>query len=167
MNSERLSRGEEPVISLGIGSPDGMPPMEALEALCESAVQPGNHAYQSYVGLPELRQAFADWYAKWYGVQLDPSKEIQPLVGSKEAILLISLAFLDKGDKVLIPPFVAVRGLGETAALDTVEKRKGKEFISVEEFALCCNKLSKTHIDQLKSLGAFAGLADTSQITLF
>lgn len=103
MNSERLSRGEEPVISLGIGSPDGMPPMEALEALCESAVQPGNHAYQSYVGLPELRQAFADWYAKWYGVQLDPSKEIQPLVGSKEAILLISLAFLDKGDKVLIP----------------------------------------------------------------
>ena len=103
MNSERLSRGEEPVISLGIGSPDGMPPMEALEALCESAVQPGNHAYQSYVGLTELRQAFADWYAKWYGVQLDPSKEIQPLVGSKEAILLISLAFLDKGDKVLIP----------------------------------------------------------------
>jgi len=60
-----------------------------------------------------------------------------------------------------------VRGLGETAALDTVEKRKGKEFISVEEFSMCCNKLSKTHIDQLKALGAFAGMADTSQITLF
>ena len=55
----------------------------------------------------------------------------------------------------------------ETAALDTVEKRKGKEFISVEEFAACCNKLSKTHIDQLRGLGAFAGMADTSQITLF
>lgn len=94
---------EEPVINLGIGSPDGMPPMPAVEALCGSAHQPGNHAYQSYVGLPELRRAFADWYARWYDVHLDPSCEIQPLVGSKEAILLISLAFLDKGDKVLVP----------------------------------------------------------------
>ena len=103
MNAERAAAGEEPVINLGIGSPDGMPPMEAVEALCESARQPGNHAYQSYVGLPELRQAFADWYACWYGVELDPVKEIQPLVGSKEGILLISLAFLNKGDKVLVP----------------------------------------------------------------
>ena len=103
MNAERAAAGEEPVINLGIGSPDGMPPMEAVEALCESASQPGNHAYQSYVGLPELRQAFADWYARWYGVELDPVKEIQPLVGSKEGILLISLAFLNKGDKVLVP----------------------------------------------------------------
>ena len=103
MNAERMAAGESPVINLGIGSPDGMPPMPAIDALCESAVQPGNHAYQSYVGLPELRQAFADWYVRWYGVNLDPSKEIQPLVGSKEAILLISLAFLDKGDKVLVP----------------------------------------------------------------
>ena len=67
----------------------------------------------------------------------------------------------------LLPPFVTVRGLGETAALDTVEKRKGKTFISVEEFATICNKLSKTHIEQLKALGAFAGMADTSQVTLF
>lgn len=103
MNAERKERGEELVINLGIGSPDVMPPMPAIEALCGSAAQPGNHAYQSYVGLPELRQAFADWYARWYGVTLDPAKEIQPLVGSKEAILLISLAFLDKGDKVLVP----------------------------------------------------------------
>ena len=94
---------KEPVINLGIGSPDGMPPMPAVAALCGSARQPGNHAYQSYVGLPELRRAFADWYARWYDVHLDPSCEIQPLVGSKEAILLISLAFLDKGDKVLVP----------------------------------------------------------------
>lgn len=74
--------------------------------------------------------------------------------------------FVIKGD-ALIPPFTAVRGLGETAALDTVEKRKGKEFVSIEEFSMCCNKLSKTHIDQLKKLGTFAGLADTSQITFF
>ncbi len=103
MNAERAERGEEPVINLGIGSPDGMPPLAAVEALCEGAKDPGNHAYQSYVGLPQMRQAFADWYHRWYGVELDPSKEIQPLVGSKEAILLISLAFLDKGDKVLVP----------------------------------------------------------------
>ena len=103
MNAERISRGEEPVINLGIGSPDGMPPLEAVEALRESASEPGNHAYQSYVGIPELREAFARWYSRWYGVELDPAKEIQPLVGSKEAILLISLAFLDKGDKVLVP----------------------------------------------------------------
>ena len=103
MNADRAQRGETPVINLGIGSPDGMPPAEAIQALCESAQQPGNHAYQSYVGLPELRQAFADWYSKWYNVQLDPAKEIQPLVGSKEGILLISLAFLNAGDKVLVP----------------------------------------------------------------
>ena len=103
MNAARKETGEEPVINLGIGSPDGMPPIPAVEALCASAVQAGNHAYQSYVGLPELRQAFADWYRNWYGVGLDSKTEIQPLVGSKEAILLISLAFLDKGDKVLVP----------------------------------------------------------------
>ena len=67
----------------------------------------------------------------------------------------------------LLPPFTSVRGLGETAALDTVEKRKGKDFTSVEEFSLCCNKLSQTHIDQLRALGAFAGLPETSQLTLF
>ena len=103
MNAARKVAGEELVINLGIGSPDGMPPIAAIDALVESASQPGNHAYQSYVGLPEFRQAFASWYSRWYGVELDPSSEIQPLVGSKEGILLISLAFLDKGDKVLVP----------------------------------------------------------------
>ncbi len=67
----------------------------------------------------------------------------------------------------LLPPFVTVHGLGEAAALDTVEKRRGKTFISVEEFANTCSKLSKTHIEQLKALGAFAGMADTSQVSLF
>ena len=70
-------------------------------------------------------------------------------------------------DNGLLPPFVTVRGLGETAALDTVEKRQGKTFVSVEEFATVCNKLSKTHIEQLRALGAFAGMADTSQVSLF
>ncbi|MCF0176709.1 MAG: aminotransferase class I/II-fold pyridoxal phosphate-dependent enzyme [Bacteroidales bacterium] len=103
INAEKLSRGEEKVINLGIGAPDGMPPAAATDALVKSASQPGNHAYQSYVGIPALRQAFADWYARYYGVSLDPKTEIQPLVGSKEGILLTSLAFLDKGDKVLVP----------------------------------------------------------------
>ena len=103
MNAERAAAGDDLVINLGIGSPDGTPPMAAIDALCEEARQPGNHAYQSYVGIPQLRQAFADWYSRWYGVLLDPANEIQPLVGSKEGILLISLAFLDKGDKVLVP----------------------------------------------------------------
>lgn len=67
----------------------------------------------------------------------------------------------------LLPPFTSVHGLGEAAAIDTIEKRRGKQFISIEEFSMCCSKLSKTHIEQLKKLGAFAGMADTSQITLF
>ena len=70
-------------------------------------------------------------------------------------------------DGGLLPPFISVHALGEAAALDTVEKRGGKEFISVEEFSICCYKLSKTHIEQLRALGAFAGMADTSQLTLF
>jgi LL-diaminopimelate aminotransferase len=91
------------VISLGIGSPD-LPPSEAtIEALTESAKKADTHGYQPYVGIPELRKAFADWYKKWYNIDLDSTKEIQPLIGSKEGILHISLAFLNPGDGVLVP----------------------------------------------------------------
>jgi len=103
LNAERAAKGLEPVINLGIGSPDGSPSAQAVEALCDCAHKQGMHGYQSYVGIPELRQAMADWYAKWYGVKLDPATEIQPLMGSKEGILLLSLAFLNPGDKVLVP----------------------------------------------------------------
>ncbi|MBQ6576960.1 MAG: aminotransferase class I/II-fold pyridoxal phosphate-dependent enzyme [Bacteroidales bacterium] len=103
VNEERRAAGLSPVINLGIGAPDGMPPSEAILTLVETAQLPGNHAYQSYVGLPELRGAFADWYSRYYGVTLNPANEIQPLVGSKEGILLTSLAFINKGDKVLVP----------------------------------------------------------------
>lgn len=91
------------VISLGIGSPDLPPSKETIEALNESAINPNMHGYQPYVGIPELRKAFADWYKKWYNVDLDPSTEVQPLIGSKEGILHISLTFLNPGDGVLIP----------------------------------------------------------------
>lgn len=91
------------VINLGVGSPD-LPPSEAtVETLYKYAKMPDTHGYQPYVGIPELRQAFADWYAKWYKVELNPKTEIQPLIGSKEGVLHISMAFLNPGDGVLVP----------------------------------------------------------------
>jgi aspartate/methionine/tyrosine aminotransferase len=91
------------VISLGVGSPDLPPSEETIEILCHSAKQADSHGYQPYVGIPELRQAFAAWYKEWYRVDLNPNTEIQPLIGSKEGILHISLAFLNPGDAVLVP----------------------------------------------------------------
>ncbi|MBQ8502539.1 MAG: aminotransferase class I/II-fold pyridoxal phosphate-dependent enzyme [Bacteroides sp.] len=91
------------VISLGIGSPDMPPSAEAIDRLCKEAQNPDGHGYMPYVGIPELRQAFADWYKKWYDVALDPKTEIQPLIGSKEGILHVTLAFVNPGDQVLVP----------------------------------------------------------------
>lgn len=91
------------VINLGVGSPDLPPSERTIETLCEHAHQPNEHGYQPYVGIPELRKGFADWYKTWYNVDLDPKTEIQPLIGSKEGILHISLAFLNPGDGVLVP----------------------------------------------------------------
>ena len=91
------------VISLGVGSPD-MPPSEAtIKTLCEHAHHADAHGYQPYVGIPELRQAFADFYKKWYQVILNPTNEIQPLIGSKEGILHITLALVNPGEQVLVP----------------------------------------------------------------
>lgn len=91
------------VVSLGIGGPDMMPPAEAIDTLCESARRTDTHSYQLGIGIPELRKAFADWYKRYYDVTLDPATEILPLTGSKEGITFISLAFLNPGDKVLVP----------------------------------------------------------------
>ena len=91
------------VISLGIGSPD-MPPSEAtIQTLCREAQNPDGHGYMPYVGIPELRRSFAAWYKKWYGVELNPNTEIQPLIGSKEGILHVTLAFVNPGEQVLVP----------------------------------------------------------------
>ena len=91
------------VISLGIGSPD-MPPSEAaINVLCEQARRPDTHGYQPTVGIPELRNAMSNFYRKWYGVELDPSTEIQPLIGSKEGILHVTLALVNPGEQVLVP----------------------------------------------------------------
>lgn len=91
------------VISLGIGSPDMPPSAETIEVLCENARKADAHGYQPTVGIPELRQAMADWYRRWYGVELDPATEIQPLIGSKEGILHVTLALVNPGDQVLVP----------------------------------------------------------------
>jgi aspartate/methionine/tyrosine aminotransferase len=91
------------VINLGIGSPD-MPPSErVVDVFCREIRKDDVHGYQPYVGIPALREGFAEWYLRRYGVQLDARQEIQPLIGSKEGILHISLAFLNPGDGVLIP----------------------------------------------------------------
>ena len=100
--AELNARGLD-IISLGIGGPDRPPHPETIETLCTESRKSDVHGYQPYIGLPELRRAFADWYNRWYNVTLDPQKEIQPLIGSKEGILHISLAFLNAGDGVLVP----------------------------------------------------------------
>lgn len=91
------------VISLGIGSPDMPPSEQTINTLCQTAPLANVHGYQPYVGIPELRQGFADFYQKWYGVTLNPANEIQPLIGSKEGILHVTLAFVNPGEKVLVP----------------------------------------------------------------
>lgn len=98
-----MNRQGKEVINLGIGAPDRMPPGDVIFTLIKETQQSDNHAYQSYRGIKELRDGFAGWYKKYYQVELDPDREIQPLAGSKEGILLLSLAFLNKGDKVLVP----------------------------------------------------------------
>ena len=91
------------VISLGIGSPDMPPAEEVVETLCREAHNPNGHGYQPYVGIPELREAFARFYKHWYNVELDAKTEIQPLIGSKEGILHATLAFVNPGEQVLVP----------------------------------------------------------------
>ncbi len=91
------------IISLGIGGPDRPPHPEVVTTLCTEASKPDAHGYQPYVGLPALRRAYADWYKKFYNVTLDPDREIQPLIGSKEGILHTTLTFVNPGDGVLVP----------------------------------------------------------------
>ncbi len=99
----RLNAEGKDIISLAIGSPD-MPPSKAtIDKLCEVARQDDAHGYQPTMGTPELRHAMADFYKRWYGVELDPLTEIQPLIGSKEGILHVTLAFVNPGEKVLVP----------------------------------------------------------------
>lgn len=98
LNAEGLD-----IISLAIGSPDQPPSPQTIDKLCEVAHDPSAHGYQPTMGTMELRKAMADFYHRWYGVEVDAASEVQPLIGSKEGILHITLAFVNPGDEVLVP----------------------------------------------------------------
>ena len=100
--ARRNAEGEN-IISLAIGSPDMPPSPETIQTLCREAQRADAHGYQPTVGIAELREAMAAWYKRWYGVTLNPKTEIQPLIGSKEGILHVTLALANVGDKVLVP----------------------------------------------------------------
>lgn len=99
----RMNAEGKNIISLAIGSPDMPPSDETIDVLCREARKADTHGYQPTVGTPELRQAMAGFYKRWYGVELDPQTEIQPLIGSKEGILHVTLTFVNPGDQVLVP----------------------------------------------------------------
>lgn len=100
---EQMRKAGADIINLGIGSPDQAPSEATIIKLSETAARPTSHGYQSYIGIPALRAAFAGWYKKYFGVELNPDNEIIPLLGSKEGIMHISMAFVNPGDEVLIP----------------------------------------------------------------
>ncbi len=100
---EQMNQAGAQVINLGIGSPDLPPHPEVIQVLHEQALLPNTHGYQSYKGAPALRQAIADWYLRYYQVELNPNTEILPLIGSKEGIVHICMTYLQEGDQVLIP----------------------------------------------------------------
>lgn len=99
----RLNAEGQDIISLAIGSPDQPPSPQTIDKLCEVAHDPSAHGYQPTMGTMELRKAMADFYHRWYGVEVDATSEVQPLIGSKEGILHITLAFVNPGDEVLVP----------------------------------------------------------------
>jgi LL-diaminopimelate aminotransferase len=100
---EELNRQGKNIISLGIGSPDQAPHPDVIRILQDESNRPDTHAYQSYKGSPVLRKAIAAWYHQWYGVSLDPDREILPLAGSKEGIMHICMTYINPWDLVLIP----------------------------------------------------------------
>jgi LL-diaminopimelate aminotransferase len=100
---DEMNKAGKDVINLGIGSPDLPPHADVIAKLNEEASKPDSHAYQNYKGSPLLRKALAEWYKKWYDVNLDPDNEILPLIGSKEGIIHICMTYLNEGDIVLIP----------------------------------------------------------------
>jgi LL-diaminopimelate aminotransferase len=100
---DELNKAGKQIINLGIGSPDLPPHPDVIATLAAESVKPNVHAYQSYKGSPILRKAFADWYKKWYNVELNIDTEILPLIGSKEGIMHICMTYLNEGDEVLVP----------------------------------------------------------------
>ncbi|HZA20506.1 MAG TPA: aminotransferase class I/II-fold pyridoxal phosphate-dependent enzyme, partial [Actinomycetota bacterium] len=99
---EARARGAD-IISFGVGDPDLPTPPHVVEALVEAARDPATHRYPAYTGMPQFRRAIAAWYEQRFGVTLDPDEQVQPLVGSKEGIYHLPIAFVDPGDVALVP----------------------------------------------------------------
>lgn len=120
--ADMRSRGID-VLNLGIGSPDLPPLPEVSVLLGEQSRLPDVHAYQPYLGIPELRAAFADWYRRFFGVKLDPASEVLPLIGSKEGIIHIAMTFLEPGDVALVPNpgYPSYKAASELAGAEVVE----------------------------------------------
>jgi len=118
----RMSATGLPVINLGIGNPDMPPPEGVRRRLAQLAMEEDVHGYQSYRGLPALREGLAQWYRRHYGVTLDAGSEVVPLIGSKEGIFYLSMAYLDPGDKVLVPDvgYPAYRAVSEMVEAEVV-----------------------------------------------
>lgn len=153
------------VINLGIGSPDMPPSAETLEVLNKESIKSDVHGYQPYVGIPELREGMAFFYKRWYNVHLDPKTEILPLIGSKEGILHVTLAFVNPGDKVLIPnpgypTYTSISKLlgAQIINYDLMEDNKWQpDFDKLEEMDLTDVKLMWTNYPNMPT-GASASL---------
>ncbi|RYF78347.1 MAG: aminotransferase class I/II-fold pyridoxal phosphate-dependent enzyme [Cytophagaceae bacterium] len=119
----KLQAAGHDVINIGIGNPDMMPSEATIDTLAETAHQPTAHGYQSYKGIPALRQGIAAYYAHTYGVQLDPETELLPMIGSKEAITHLSLTFLNEGDEVMVPElgYPAYRAVSQMVGANVIE----------------------------------------------
>jgi len=169
-----LKNEGKPVINIAIGSPDLDPSAKVIEAIQKAVLLPNAHEYQSYQGIPELRNGMAEFYKVNYGVELNPSSEILPLMGSKEGIMHISLAFLNKGDQVLIPnpgypTYASVTNLVEAKAVLynlTAENNWLPNFEEIEK-----NELSKVKIMWVNyphmPTGAVASKEDFQQLINF
>lgn len=141
--AEMNAKGAD-IISLGVGGPDRPPHQDVIDTLCQETQKENAHGYQSYVGLPELRTAFSQWYKTYYNVDLNPSNEIQPLIGSKEGILHTTLAFINPGDGVLLPnpgypTYTSVSRLAEAElfSYDLIEENNWEpDFEALEQLPL-------------------------------
>ena len=100
--AELQAKGKD-VVNFGIGDPDLPTPSHIVERICQAAHDPLNHRYPETDGLPELREAIAEWYERRFGVTLNPAKEVLPLLGSKEGIGHMALCFMEPGDLALVP----------------------------------------------------------------
>ena len=162
------------VINLGVGSPDLPPSDEAIEVFCREIQRNDVHGYQPYTGIPALREGFTEWYRTWYGVTLNPQTEIQPLIGSKEGVLHVSMAFLNPGDSVLVPnpgypTYHSVSKLVEANLISYALKESNQwypDFEALEQMDLSKVKLMWTNYPNMPT-GANASMQLFEQLVAF